>query len=87
MHLIAQYRKFAADYRRLATMLTEPADKQAVELFATGWDKVAENREAMLCVAKSGQNLSQSMSGTSPLFSPVARQRHELNRPNHHAAR
>jgi hypothetical protein len=73
MHLIAQYRKFATDYRRLAAMLTDPADKQAVELFATGWDRVAENREAMLNVAKSGQNFSQSMSGTSPLFSPVAR--------------
>jgi hypothetical protein len=48
MHLIAQYRKFAADYRRLATMLTEPADKQAVELFAIGWDNCAENREVML---------------------------------------
>jgi hypothetical protein len=29
-------------------MLTKPADKQAMELFATGWDRIAENREAML---------------------------------------
>jgi hypothetical protein len=40
MHLIAQYRQFATDYRRLAAMLTKPADKQALELFATGWDRV-----------------------------------------------
>jgi hypothetical protein len=48
MHLVAQYRQFAADYRRLAATLTKPADKQAMELFAIGWDKVAKNREAML---------------------------------------
>jgi hypothetical protein len=48
MHLIAQYRQFATDYRRLAAMLTKPADKQALELFAIGWDRAAENREAML---------------------------------------
>jgi hypothetical protein len=46
--LVAQYRQFATDYRRLAAMLTNPADKQASELFAIGWDKIAEKREAML---------------------------------------
>jgi hypothetical protein len=44
MHLVAQYRQFAIDYRRLAAMLTNPADKQAMELFAIGWDKAAEKR-------------------------------------------
>jgi hypothetical protein len=48
MHLVAQYRQFATDYRRLAATLAEPDDKQAFELFATGWERVAENREAML---------------------------------------
>jgi hypothetical protein len=48
MHLIAQYRQFATDYRRLAAIHTKPADKQALELFATGWDRAAENREAKL---------------------------------------
>jgi hypothetical protein len=48
LHLVALYRQFAADYRRLAATLTEPTDKQAMELFAAGWDRVAENREAML---------------------------------------
>jgi hypothetical protein len=37
MHLIAQYKQFATDYRRLAATLTKPDDKQALELFATGW--------------------------------------------------
>ena len=53
MRLVARYRQFATDYRRLAAMLTNPADKQASELFATGWDRIAEKREAML-LAKSG---------------------------------
>jgi hypothetical protein len=48
MHLVAQYRQFASDCRRLAATLTKPADKRALELFAIGWDKVADNREAML---------------------------------------
>jgi hypothetical protein len=48
MYLVAQYKQFAADYRRLAARLTKPADKQASELFAIGWDRAAENREAML---------------------------------------
>jgi hypothetical protein len=29
-------------------MLTKPTDKQALELMAIGWDKVANNCEAML---------------------------------------
>jgi hypothetical protein len=68
MHLTAQYRQFAADYRRLAAMLTKPADKQALELFAAGWDRIAENREVLL--RSEGQNLNQSTCATSSLFSP-----------------
>ena len=54
MQLVAQYRQFATDYRHLAATLTKPADKQALELlqalelFAIGWHRSAENREAML---------------------------------------
>jgi hypothetical protein len=48
MHLVTQYRQFAIGYRRLAATLTEPADKQAMELFAAGWDRVAENRAAIV---------------------------------------
>jgi hypothetical protein len=46
--LVARYRQFATDYRRLAAMLTNPADKQASELFASGWERIAEKREVML---------------------------------------
>ena len=45
---VAAYRQFARDYRRLAAMLTKPSDRLALELMATGWDKVADCREALL---------------------------------------
>jgi len=45
---VAEYRQFASEYRRLAALLTRAADKEASELFAIGWDKIANNREAML---------------------------------------
>jgi hypothetical protein len=48
MHLVAQYRQFAIDYRRLAAMLRNRADKEALALLAIGWDRAAEKREAML---------------------------------------
>ena len=48
MHLVAKYRQFAIDYRRLAETLTEPADRRALELFTIGWDRVAKKREVML---------------------------------------
>ena len=44
----AEYRQLASEYRRLAALLTRTADKEALELFAIGWDKIADNREAML---------------------------------------
>ena len=34
MQLVAQYRQFATDYRRLAAMLTKLAHKLAMELLA-----------------------------------------------------
>ena len=55
MHPVAQYRRFASDYRTLAAMLANPADKQALELFAIGWDKIADNREAMLHIKKQAE--------------------------------
>jgi ATP/maltotriose-dependent transcriptional regulator MalT len=58
MQMVAQYRQFASDYRRLAAMLTTPADKQALELLAIGWDRIAEKREAMLRSAEPNQCLS-----------------------------
>jgi hypothetical protein len=61
MDLVAQYRQLATDYRRIAVMLTMPADKRAMELLAAGWDRLAENREAFL-----RSNLNQSTFATSP---------------------
>jgi len=68
MPLVAQYRQFAADYRRLAAKLTNPADKQAMELLAIGWDTVAAKREAMLRetgLAGVGQMRADDVQGTS----------------------
>ena len=48
MHPVALYRQFASDSRLLAAMLANPVDKQALELMAAGWDKIADNCEAML---------------------------------------
>ena len=45
---VAEYRHFASEYRRLAALLTRTADKEALELFAIGWDKIANSHEAML---------------------------------------
>jgi hypothetical protein len=45
---VAEYRQFASEYRRLAARLTRTDDKEALELFAIGWDKIADNHEAML---------------------------------------
>lgn len=41
MKTVAEYRQFAEDCRKLAASLTIPADKQALELMAIAWDKVA----------------------------------------------
>ena len=48
MRSATDYRRFARQSRRLAAALSEPADKRALELMATAWDKAADKREAML---------------------------------------
>jgi len=58
MHLVAQYKQFATDCRRLAATLTKPDDKQALELIATRWDSVAEDREVALRRTKTNQCLT-----------------------------
>jgi hypothetical protein len=68
MHLVARYRQFATDYRRLAATLIEPADKQALELFAIGWDRVAENRETILRSKKPSEPYSIDVRNTSIIF-------------------
>jgi len=46
---VAEYRQLASEYRRLAALLPRTDDdKEALELFAIGWDKIADNHEAML---------------------------------------
>jgi hypothetical protein len=70
MRLVAQCRQFATDYRRLAARLTKPADKQALELFAIGWDRAAENREAMLRSKEREEPESIEVRDGSAKFSP-----------------
>ena len=67
VHLVAQYRQFATDYRRLAAKLTSPSDKEALELLALGWDRTAEKREAMLRSERRAEP-NQSMSATGPVL-------------------
>jgi len=43
---VVECRRLASEYRRLAALSTSAADKEALKLFAIGWDKIADNREA-----------------------------------------
>jgi hypothetical protein len=42
MHLVAQYKQFATDCRRVAATLTKPDDEQALEVIGTRWDSAAK---------------------------------------------
>ena len=48
MKTVAEYREFARMCRELAAQLVNPKDKRAVELMAAGWEKSANDREAVL---------------------------------------
>ena len=48
MKTVAEYREFAERCRELAAVLSNPKDRQALELMASSWDKAAEQREALL---------------------------------------
>jgi hypothetical protein len=48
MKTVAEHRQFAERCREMATKITDPNDKHAVELMAESWDKVANDREAAL---------------------------------------
>jgi hypothetical protein len=48
MKTVAEYRQFAEQCRELATRITNPKDKYAVELMASAWEKIANEREAAL---------------------------------------
>jgi hypothetical protein len=58
MRSVADYRRFARECRRLAAELSEPEDKRALELMATGWDKTAEKRAAIQRDEKRQQELA-----------------------------
>jgi hypothetical protein len=45
MKLVAEYRQFAEQYRKLSEKLASPTDRQAVELMASAWDKLATERQ------------------------------------------
>lgn len=79
MHPVTKYRQFASNSRRLAAMLANPADKHALELMATGWDKVANNWEAKLSGSKEQRepaytSLEDLLFGQSPKNCPSVRQ-------------
>jgi hypothetical protein len=48
MKTVEEYRGFAEDCRKLAAELADPEDKRAMALMAAAWDKVANEREAVL---------------------------------------
>jgi hypothetical protein len=45
MKLVAEYRKFAEEYRRLSDRSAKPTDKEALKLMAGAWEKAATVRE------------------------------------------
>jgi hypothetical protein len=48
MRTAQEYREYAEGCRLLAAKLTDPKDKEALALMAKAWDKVANEREALL---------------------------------------
>lgn len=65
---VADYRRFADECRRLAAALTKPADKRAMELMATGWDKTAD--ECAIKLSSSGDLIDATDEPRQP--EPVA---------------
>jgi hypothetical protein len=55
MKTVIEYRQFAAECRELAAKLAQAKDKQALELMAKAWDKVADGRVTALRQAKKKQ--------------------------------
>jgi hypothetical protein len=60
MRLVAQCRLLAIEYRRLAAQSPRRDDKEALELLAIGWDKIADRREAMLHKRSRSDRLDES---------------------------
>jgi len=64
---LVEYRQLAGEYRRLAALLTRADDKEALELFAIGWDKIADNHDAMLHNRAGQTDLMKTMTSPAPL--------------------
>jgi hypothetical protein len=48
MKTVEEYRQFAEECRKLADTISNPDDRRAVEMMATAWDNVADQREAAI---------------------------------------
>ena len=48
MRTVAEYREFAAACRNMAARTADPQDRRALELQASAWEKVAQEREAAI---------------------------------------
>jgi hypothetical protein len=48
MKLVAQYRQFAKECRKLAVVTDAPEAKQILESMARAWERVANEREHLL---------------------------------------
>jgi hypothetical protein len=52
MKAVSEYREFAAMCRDLAGRLKDAKDRKAVEVMASGWDKVADDRETRMATVE-----------------------------------
>ena len=48
MKFVVEYRQFAEEYRKLSDKLARPKDKDALELMARVWERIATEREDRL---------------------------------------
>lgn len=79
MRWVAQYRRFAEEYRQLAAALTKPTDKRALELMAQGWDKRADAREAKLGSSGDLSNATLEPPQPEPLEEPPLPEENHTN--------
>jgi hypothetical protein len=48
MKTVAEYRLYAEECRKLAVKAARPEDRQALETMGRAWERLANEREAML---------------------------------------
>ncbi len=48
MKTVAEYRMYAEECRKLAARTARSEDKQALEVIARAWERIANEREALL---------------------------------------